>query len=129
MGCECSKDDVSPGSGKKNNRLRFPLSSQNNEPKFIMSKANMKDLKMIYDIDTNLLGSGSFGKVFKATNKKDASIAIAIKVIAKYNLDVDDLQSIKNEVQIMQKLDHPNIVKYFETYDDIKYIYLCMELC
>lgn len=29
----------------------------------------------------------------------------------------------------MQRLDHPNIVKYFETYDDIKYIYLCMELC
>ena len=29
----------------------------------------------------------------------------------------------------MQKLDHPNIVKYFETYDDAKWLYLCMELC
>ena len=29
----------------------------------------------------------------------------------------------------MQQVDHPNIVKYYETYDDIKYIYLCMELC
>ena len=28
----------------------------------------------------------------------------------------------------MLQLDHPNIVKYFETYDDEKYIYLCMEL-
>jgi calcium-dependent protein kinase len=26
-------------------------------------------------------------------------------------------------------LDHPNIVKYYETYDDYRYIYLCMELC
>ena len=29
----------------------------------------------------------------------------------------------------MQQVDHPNIVKYYETYDDVKYIYLCMELC
>ena len=28
----------------------------------------------------------------------------------------------------MLQLDHPNIVKYFETYDDERYIYLCMEL-
>jgi calcium-dependent protein kinase len=29
----------------------------------------------------------------------------------------------------METVDHPNIVKYFETYDEPKYIYLCMELC
>ena len=29
----------------------------------------------------------------------------------------------------MQQVDHPNIVKYYETYNDKKYIYLCMELC
>lgn len=28
---------------------------------------------------------------------------------------------------ILNTLDHPNIVKYFETYDDKKYIYLVME--
>ena len=54
---------------------------------------------------------------------------IAIKVINKKGMDADDLQNIFNEVEIMQKVDHPNIVKYYETYDDKKYIYLCMELC
>ena len=28
----------------------------------------------------------------------------------------------------MQQVDHPNIVKYYETYEDKKFIYLCMEL-
>ena len=28
---------------------------------------------------------------------------------------------------ILTKLDHPNIVKYYETYVDEKYIYLVME--
>ena len=39
-----------------------------------------------------------------------------------------DLLGLRREVQIMQQVDHPNIVKYIETYDDKKYIYLCMEL-
>ena len=30
-------------------------------------------------------------------------------------------------MQILTKLDHPNIVKYYETYIDEKYIYLVME--
>jgi calcium-dependent protein kinase len=41
----------------------------------------------------------------------------------------EDLLGLKREVAIMSQVDHPNIVKYFETYDDKKYIYLCMELC
>ena len=98
------------------------------EPKFIMSKAKAKDMQNLYNIDKKLLGEGSYGKVFKAFNKKDKTIEIAIKAIAKAHLDDDDLAALENEVAIMQKLDHPNIVKYFETYDDKKYIYLCMEL-
>jgi calcium-dependent protein kinase len=29
----------------------------------------------------------------------------------------------------MQNIDHPNIVKYYETYDDNKYLYIVMEIC
>ena len=39
----------------------------------------------------------------------------------------DQLEQIKDEVMILTSLDHPNIVKYYETYDDKSYIYLCME--
>ena len=35
---------------------------------------------------------------------------------------------IHNEVAMMLTVDHPHIVRYFETYDDHKYIYLVMEL-
>lgn len=99
------------------------------ERKFIKSKATLADLKETYDIDQKVLGSGSYGKVFKAADKKDATMQIAIKVINKKKLDAEDLESLKNEVKLMQQVDHPNIVKYYETYDDEKYIYLCMELC
>ena len=32
-----------------------------------------------------------------------------------------------DEIATLNKLDHPNIVKYIETYNDAKYIYLVME--
>ena len=51
---------------------------------------------------------------------------VAIKVLNKNKLK-DHLEAIKEEVSILTKLDHPNIVKYYETYIDEKYIYLVME--
>ena len=40
-----------------------------------------------------------------------------------------DLAHVMDEVDLLKKVDHPNIVEYFETYDDKHYLYLVMELC
>lgn len=39
----------------------------------------------------------------------------------------DHIDAIEQEVAILTGLDHPNIVKYYETYIDERYIYLVME--
>lgn len=39
----------------------------------------------------------------------------------------DNVELIMEEVAILHTLDHPSICKYYETYDDNKYIYLVME--
>ena len=36
---------------------------------------------------------------------------------------------MKAEIEILSKLDHPNIVKYYETYESPNYLYLVMEYC
>lgn len=74
------------------------------------------------------MGAGSFGKVFLSESIADSSFKVAIKVLNKAKLK-DNLEAIKEEVRILTKLDHPNIVKYYETYDDAKYMYLVMEYC
>lgn len=91
--------------------------------------ATVESLKMTYDINMKVLGSGSYGKVFLAENRKDKSIHVAIKVIKKTGLSQEDLTNLEREVTLMQTVDHPNIVKYYETYIDVKFIYLVMELC
>ena len=37
------------------------------------------------------------------------------------------LDMLIEEIEIIQRLDHPNVVNYFETYDDAKFLYLVME--
>lgn len=95
---------------------------------FVKTMSGIKDLKNNYEIGKKL-GAGSFGKVFIATNKKDPTIRLAIKKISKKGMKDADLKGLQNEVAIMQHIDHPNIVKYFETYEEPETIYLCMELC
>ena len=50
-------------------------------------------------------------------------------MISKSKLSKEEIDALQDEVAILQKVDHPNIVKYYETYDDVKFIYLVMELC
>ena len=54
---------------------------------------------------------------------------VAIKVLDKIKLQkkYKALDVIMAEIKVLNTLDHPNIVKYFETYDDSRYIYLVME--
>ena len=88
----------------------------------------MHELKQNYVINdkTRVLGIGSYGKVFMTTNRHDPDFKVAIKVLDKERLK-ENLDLIQQEVNILHKLDHPNIVKYFETYNDVKFIYLVME--
>ncbi len=49
----------------------------------------------------------------------------AIKVIKKTKLP--DPQKFKSELEIMKILDHPNVIKLYEVFEDKKYIYFVME--
>lgn len=96
---------------------------------FVMSAATLKELKSTYEIDDEVIGSGTTGKVFKGTDLRDKNIEIAIKVIKKKKFSDTTMEDVKQEIKLLQQVDHPNIVKYYETYDDKNYIYLCMEYC
>jgi calcium-dependent protein kinase len=41
----------------------------------------------------------------------------------------DDIYMVREEIKILQTLDHPNIIKYYETFENNRYMYLVMEYC
>merc|ERR1711957_617045 len=88
----------------------------------------VSELKQNYVISkhSQQLGAGAFGSVFKTSNIHNPNHHVAIKVLDKNKLE-SNIDCIMEEVAILHTLDHPNICKYYETYDDNKYIYLVME--
>eukprot|EP00919_Chromeraceae_sp_WS-2016_P039003 GHVR01093141.1.p1 GENE.GHVR01093141.1~~GHVR01093141.1.p1 ORF type:complete len:523 (+),score=141.90 GHVR01093141.1:84-1652(+) len=73
------------------------------------------------------LGDGAFGFVRKAV-LKDTSIVRAVKTIDKRTVEKGDEQKLFAEVEVLRELDHPNIMKLFEFFEDSKYYHLVMEL-
>lgn len=92
--------------------------------KFILE--NTGALTDFYEIDTATLGQGTYGSVSKA-RKKDTGQMRAVKTISKSQ--VKNLERFRQEIAIMKDLDHPNVIKLFETFEDHRNIYLVMELC
>ena len=74
-----------------------------------------------------LLGKGSFGSVYEAENIIFRN-RVAMKIINKSDTDMDE-KEILNEIDILKKLSHPNIVKIFEFYITKAHYYIVTEYC
>jgi len=94
------------------------------EDEFNKDKTNIRD---IYDFGDEL-GRGAFAVVRQATHKKTKR-KYAVKIIDKKNLGESHSVSLKREIDIMQQVDHPHIIKLRQVFEnEKKYVYLVMEL-
>jgi calcium-dependent protein kinase len=75
------------------------------------------------------MGNGNFGSVYSAQSKVDSTKEFAIKSIAKDQLTGVAIERLQNELGIMARLDHPNIIRYHGTYQDKQNIHIVMEQC
>ena len=84
------------------------------------------DIRKNYEF-ISMLGHGAFGKVrlYRDRNYKD--LLVAIKTLKKEGIPEYQFNLLKSEVRILSGLDHPNIVKYFGTFEDDYYIHILME--
>ena len=89
-----------------------------------VSKADGKLLDS-YDV-LKQLGKGGYGKVYEVRNKKTGEIR-ACKHLSKLN--IKNLEKFKREIEILKKLDHPNIIKLYEVFESDRSLYLIMEEC
>ena len=71
------------------------------------------------------VGKGAHGKVYLARLKVFPHYLRVVKVIGKRN--IRNPTTVLNEIKLMGKLDHPHIVKLYETFEDEKYLFLVLE--
>lgn len=93
---------------------------------YFLGKESQRDINLYYDITKNLLGKGSYGKV-QLGYLRGTNIQRAIKIIDKSK--VRNVERFKLEVEIMMKLDHPNILRLYDYFEDQVNVYLVLELC
>ncbi len=110
-------------------KQRKILTKADNLP-IIKTKCDVSN-ENIYQIYTmkNIIGKGYFSTVKEAFKKIDGETGqkFAIKIIHKSKVDITLHADFLNELLILESLDHPNIIKLFEVYEDEYNYFLVME--
>ena len=90
----------------------------------------VEDIESIYTWKRKL-GEGQFGTVYEALHKK-AQLPCAIKTVKKAKLEerLDDtlVELMMQELEALDLLEHPNIVRVLDLCEDRLHIYIVLEL-
>jgi len=73
------------------------------------------------------LGRGTFSVVYEATHKSDG-VKYALKFIDKKYVDKEDLVLLSREIEIMKRVNHPNVLCLKEMFETPNQISLVLEL-
>ena len=79
---------------------------------------------------SELLGSGSYGSVFKARKSHGAREVAAIKIMDRTKMSTREGDNLVTEISLLKKLkEHPHIVHMIDFLYDQHNIYIIMEYC
>ena len=123
---------------KNNNQVRSPKKNYKNKIKINTQNKVTIDTNLLVTKGTNnpndnykrtkILGQGSFGIVYLVKHKQ-LNCYFAMKVIKKNNKNEKEEQTLMNEINILRKMDHPNIVKINDFYTTKTEYILVTEYC
>eukprot|EP00933_Yihiella_yeosuensis_P005288 TRINITY_DN10977_c0_g3_i1.p1 TRINITY_DN10977_c0_g3~~TRINITY_DN10977_c0_g3_i1.p1 ORF type:complete len:485 (+),score=150.93 TRINITY_DN10977_c0_g3_i1:53-1507(+) len=119
MGCGASNAGDKKGDGKKGG-------AKGSKDGLKLQVQNSGRPEEFYEIDTKKLGEGSYGAVKKAKSKETGTIR-AIKSIS--IAQTKNLQRLQQEIDLMKVMDHPNICRLYDSFQDKRNVYLVLELC
>lgn len=83
-------------------------------------------IESLYTFDKKL-GAGSFGLVHLVTERA-TNLRRVIKTINKQQVALP-IEQVNGEIEILKSLDHPNIIKIFDVFEDLNNVYIVQEYC
>lgn len=130
--CVCvtgqQKKDKQADGGKKND----PNKVITDKSEFTIQKSDLVSInkgkfKDHYSIG-KIIGTGALGEVRKCKHKA-TDILRAVKIIKKAEMNETEQNFFEGELATLKQLDHPNIIKIYEMFEDNRCYYLVTELC
>ena len=100
------------------------MSSSSNKELFIKEREG--DISQFYEFQEPPIGEGAFGVVYKGVDKLSKEFRV-IKKIAKSK--IRNPQRFFNEITALKTLDHPNVIKLYESFEDDYDVFLVQEFC
>ncbi|CAD8090683.1 unnamed protein product [Paramecium sonneborni] len=79
-------------------------------------------------VEYETIGRGSYGSAHLVRSKSDQQVYVA-KKIQLFNLKSKEQDDSKREVMLLQKLKHPHIVQYIESFNENDTLIIIMEYC
>ena len=97
----------------------LPVDRPNNKNKNLLSEYNI----------IKIIGRGNFS-IVKLGEHKLTKEKVAIKIMKKSQIiNQDDLIRIDREIQMLKSLNHENVIKIYNIFEDLKRFYIIMEYC
>lgn len=125
MGCRHSKPDAVVGSTAAASKRDSRTSFRDDVTSDLIQHKYVDDINEYFDFSTTI-GTGHFGCVKHAVSKKSGK-EWAVKVV-KLSNEVDK-DALRNEINILKRLHHPQIVRVIGSYEDKEHMYMIMQLC
>lgn len=117
-------NDIDPKNAFSRRRSKLNQSMMSKRTSiFAFNNENITDIYVIKDT----LGAGFFGTVKLAHLKDNPNQVFAVKSIDKLKFSDDNIQTLENEIKTLSSVDHPNIVRYYETYNDERFFHIVTE--
>jgi calcium-dependent protein kinase len=92
----------------------------------VMVTDTLSDVRIKYHVSPKPIGYGHYGVVRKCM-QRETKEWYALKSIRKSK--VGNIETLRREVEILQELDHPNVIKVIDIHEDEKFLHLITELC
>lgn len=93
-----------------------------------MAEPTSENILKLYKFG-KIVGEGYSGCVRKCYLIKDESQKFAVKIMNSTQGSSKELMYFTNELNILRNIEHPNVIRYYESYQDAKHYYHIQEYC
>lgn len=124
--CQSSDAAATPSQSKSSEPKESKAQTSDKSPSTLATNTSEnRKFNDVYRLGETL-GKGAFSVVREGTHKKSGQ-SFAIKIVMKSQLTPEDETALKDEINILQDMEHKHIIRLYAVYDESNYFYLITE--